>query len=247
MILAILQARCSSSRLPGKVLKPILNKPMVFRQVERIKLSKKINKLVLATSNDVSDDGLAEKCKEFNIDCYRGSLNNVLERFYNAAKIYSADTIVRLTGDCPLIDAEIIDKVVEKYEQNNFDYVSNVDPPTFPDGLDVEVFSFDVLEQAYKKASLTSEIEHVTPYIRNNFKKGHYENIIDLSNLRWTVDEPEDYELICKIYEELYSKNIRFKMQDILNFLKDNEELNKINNKIKRNEGFINSLKKDEK
>lgn len=245
MILVILQARTSSSRLPGKVLKPILDKPMILRQIERLARSKKIGKLILATSIDKSDDELVKICLENNIECFRGSLENVLERFYFTAEKYKPDTVVRLTGDCPLIDSNIIDKVIEFYQNNRFEYVSNTIPPTFPDGMDVEVFSFNSLKTAYENATLPSEIEHVTPYIRTHFATGNFENKQDLSGLRWTVDEEEDYELVNTIYEALYKSIPHFTMENVLNYLEQNENISTINKKFTRNEGFEKSLLKD--
>lgn len=248
MILAIVQARVSSSRLPGKVLKPILNKPMIVHQIDRIKNSKLINKIVLATSENSSDDALVEVCSKYEIEVYRGSLENVLERFYKCAKNYVPEQIIRLTGDCPLIDWNIIDRTVELHLIENNDYTSNTLEPTYPDGLDVEVMSYNALEMAYRNARLPSEKEHVTPYIYNHkelFKVGCLKNNIDLSGLRWTVDETEDFEVITQIYETLFPKNPKFLLEDILIFLNRNPGIVKINSLFKRNEGMLKSLGKE--
>lgn len=248
LILAILQARYSSSRLPGKILKPIREKPMILHQIERIKKSKLINNLILATSTDKSDDELAQVCEKNNICCFRGSLDNVLERFYEAAKICPSKHIVRLTGDCPLIDPEIIDSVIDDHLKGDYDYTSNTLNPSFPDGLDVEIFKHKVLEKVYKEARLNSEKEHVTSYIYKNpdkFNIHSYEQIKDYSHLRWTVDNEEDFVLISRIYEILYTNKPDFKTSDILNILENNPDLIKINSHIKRNEGYKNSILKD--
>jgi len=248
MVVAILQVRYSSTRLSGKVLLPILQKPMLLRQIERIKRSKCIDKLVIATSNDSTDDVIEQLCKENGLESFRGSLHNVLDRFYHTANYYKTDHVVRLTGDCPLTDPEVIDQVIAYYLNNRLDYVSNVLQPTFPDGLDVEVFSHIVLRQAWEQAQLPSEQEHVTPFIHtrpNLFKLGNVTYRRDLSGLRWTVDEKEDFEFVSAIYEELYHKNPVFTMHDILELLENKPDLKDINAHFQRNEGYQKSLKQD--
>lgn len=248
MILAILQARVSSTRLPGKVLKPILGMPMIFRQIERIKYAKKIDKLIVATSTDQSDDKLAMVCQEFGVECFRGSLNDVLDRFYQAAQKYKPEHVVRLTGDCPLADPQIIDKVIEYHLQGKYDYTSNTVEPTYPDGLDAEIMTYSCLQQAWAKAQKQSEREHVTLFIYNNkqmFSLGSVKNNIDLSQLRWTVDEAEDFILVEQIYQELYSESSLFLTNEILSLLENNQKLKKINVNFSRNEGLIKSLKND--
>ncbi|MDH5716653.1 MAG: glycosyltransferase family protein [Spirochaetia bacterium] len=249
MILAILQARVSSTRLPGKVLKEIIGKSMIQLEIERILKSKRIDKLILATSIDKSDDPLKKLCDKINIECFRGSLNDVLDRFYQAAKKYSTEHIVRLTGDCPLIDPEIIDEVIDFYINGNYDYAANALEPTYPDGLDVEIFKFSVLKNAWKSAKLSSEREHVTSYFNRQpkkFKIGHFKNKQDLSFLRWTVDEPKDFELVTAVYEDLYGINSNFNTSDILQFLEKNSKWKNYNIEYKRNEGYQKSIKEDE-
>lgn len=248
MILAILQARTSSSRLPGKVLKPILGVPMLLRQIERIRRSRRIENMVLATSTDPSDDSIAKLSDENGVECFRGSLNDVLDRFYQAAKLSMPEHVVRLTGDCPLADPEIIDQVIAFYLSGNFDYASNTVPPSFPDGLDVEIFRYRCLEEAWKEARLPSQREHVTPFIHQHakrFKLGNFASKWDLSSLRWTVDESLDLELVRKIYEEIYPQKPDFGTQDILSLLDRNPVLKTINTVYKRNEGYEASLAKD--
>src|SRR4030065_1665440 len=248
MVLAILQARVSSTRLPGKVLKPILGQPIILRQFERIKRAKKINHFLVATSIDQTDDQLADLCAENGIPCFRGNLEDVLDRFYQAAKPFSPEHVVRLTGDCPLADPQLIDEVISFYRQGDFDYVSNTVEPTYPDGLDVEVFKFECLKQAWEEADLPSQREHVTPFIHQQpaqFKIGCFKNCVDLSFLRWTVDEPLDFELVTKIYEALYPLNSGFTTDDILAFLDDHPELKTLNTHFQRNEGLLKSLMED--
>jgi spore coat polysaccharide biosynthesis protein SpsF len=247
-VLGILQARVSSTRLPGKVLLPILDQPMLARQIERVKRAKFVNNLVVATSNDSSDDQIQKLCTDFRVDCYRGSLNDVLDRFYQVAKLVKPDHIVRLTGDCPLIDSMVIDQVIEYHLQKKYDYTSNVLEPTYPDGLDVEVMKADVLSYAWGHASLQSQREHVTLYINQHpeiFSLGCLKNNVDLSSLRWTVDELEDYEFVSKVYQELYQNKKNFNTNDILTLLKQKPELIRINVNYKRNSGLEKSLLED--
>ena len=248
MILAILQARVSSSRLPGKILLPILGEPMLFRQIERINRCRRIDKLIVATSTDPSDDALVSACKERGIDVGRGSLDDVLQRFIDVARPYAPSIIVRLTGDCPLTDPDVIDATIELFIRGGHDYASNAYPPSYPDGLDVEVTRMSVLEQACAEAKLLSEREHVTLYIRSRadlFRAGTLQNTVDHSHLRWTVDEPADFEVVRAIYEALYPANPNFTSADILAYLDRNPSLAAANSGIARNEGLAKSLAKD--
>ena len=247
MILALLQARYSSSRLPGKVLKPILGKPILLHQIERIQNSEMIDQIVVATSDNVADDAIERVCLDNEIMVFRGSLDNVLDRFYQCSKLYNPEYIVRLTGDCPLIDWEVIDGMIQYFLEGNFDYVET--SLKFPDGLDAEVMTVSALMQAKYNAALPSEIEHVTQYICNRgelFNNGVFEFKQNLSHLRLTVDEPEDFVLVKYIYKSLYENNPLFLIDDILNLLQDQPEFTKINNKFIRNEGLKKSLQEDE-
>lgn len=238
----------SSTRLPGKVMKPILGRAMILQQVDRILQSKRIDKLIIATSDEVDDDPLANLAENNNIECFRGSLGNVLERFYNAARKYSPDHIVRLTGDCPLSDPDVIDQTITYYMDGDFDYVSNCVEATFPDGLDVEVFSFQALKEAFDEAQLPSQVEHVTPFINgqsDRYKLGLYRNVTDCSHFRWTVDEPEDFLFVTKVYEELHPLNPDFRMQDVLDLMEEKPDLQLLNSRFARNEGLQKSLEKD--
>jgi len=246
--LALLQARMSSSRLPGKSLFPILGQPMLFRQLARLGNSRKIDRLVVVTSTDPSDDALAEACHVHGTLCFRGSLHDVLDRFVQAAMPLQPKTIVRLTGDCPLTDAQLIDAVIDFFRAGNYDYASNCLPPTFPDGLDVEVMRYDCLLTASDEATLPSHREHVTPFLRadpDRFRLGNFASATDLSSLRWTVDEPEDFEFVCRVYEKLYPTKPDFSTRDVLDLLQEEPSLQRINLKFQRNEGTKNSLAAD--
>ncbi len=248
MVLGILQARVSSSRLPGKVLKPILGEPMLQRQIERLQSVTRIDRLVVATSDRTDDDALATLCGSIGIACYRGSLDDVLDRFYGCAVSYAPDVVVRMTGDCPLIDPQVVDSVIEYFHGNQFDYVSNSLTRTFPDGLDVEVMTFQALKRAWREASLPSEREHVTPFIYKNpdkFSVGQYVNSKDFSGLRWTVDEQVDYDFVNRVYETLYPGNRQFSMNDVLDLLNSRPELSQLNNHLTSNEGYLKSLAED--
>jgi spore coat polysaccharide biosynthesis protein SpsF (cytidylyltransferase family) len=249
-IIAVLQARCSSTRFPGKVLKNLDGKPMFVYQAKRIIRSKKINKLIVATSNSSSDNSIATACNTYQLDCFRGCLDNVLSRFYFATKEYQPDYVVRLTADCPLIDASIIDRCIDKIEEGNFDYVSNCCDRTYADGMDVEIFTFEALEFAFQNARLSSEQEHVTPYIWKNqdlFSLGSIVDNEDMSSLRLTVDYEEDLQLIdhiVKYYNSVEKKH--FSYQDIKQYIRNNPKIITMNNQYACNEGYKNSLEKDE-
>ena len=247
-ILAILQARTSSSRLPGKVLKPVMGAPMLARQIERIMRSAAINRLVVATSTEADDDPIETLCAPLGVDCFRGSLNDVLDRFYHAAKPYAPDHVVRLTGDCPLIDPLVIDRVIAFHLGGSFDYTSNTVEPTFPDGLDVELMTYACLTAAWREAALPSQREHVTSFIYQHperFRIGSYRQPQDHSAQRWTVDEPEDFELVSRIYAALYPVNPSFTTADILELLEHDRILQSINAGHLRNAGYAASLLND--
>lgn len=212
MNFVIVQARMGSTRLPGKVLKKVCGKHLLELQNERIQMVPGIDRIVIATTMAAGDDEIVRLCSKNGIECFRGSENDVLDRYYQAAISLGCkpeDTILRITADCPLIDPQVVASVLKLYDKAGVDYASNTDPPTYPDGLDVEVFSFAVLARTWQEAVLPSEREHVTPYIRKHpefFIRVNLENDIDLSNLRWSVDEPEDFQLLRLIYENLYSR-----------------------------------------
>jgi spore coat polysaccharide biosynthesis protein SpsF len=248
-VLAILQARFGSTRLPGKVLRPILGKPMLGRQLERVAHASTVDKLIVATTLDASDNAIQELCATAGITCFRGDRDDLLDRFYQASKPFKPKHVVRLTGDCPLLDSTLIDGVVQFYLDGSYDYASNAIRPTFPDGLDVEVFGFRALVEAWSEAKLPSQREHVTSFIYSQperYRIGHFMSDNDLAHLRWTVDEVEDFDLVHRIYEDLYPKNPNFKTSDILQLIENHPELKTLNKHFRRNEGYESSLRKDQ-
>ncbi len=247
-VLGIIQARVSSTRLPRKVLKPILGRPMLERQIERVRSCRLIDKIILATSTGPEDRALSDLGKLIDVEVFRGDLDNVLDRFYRAAEKFSPRHVVRLTGDCPLIDPRAIDDLITFYFNGNHDFASNCTHPTYPDGLDAEIFRFEVLELAWKEAVLPSHLEHVTLFFEDQperFRLGNLFHSEDLSDLRWTVDEPEDFEFVTKVYEALYPKNPEFGMGDVLSLLQERPELTAINRRFDRNEGLAKSRDQD--
>ena len=247
-VVAVIQARMGSTRLPGKIMMDVENRPMLWHVVDRLGRCNMLNKVVVATSDRRSDDAVEKFCEKHSFNIFRGDENNVLARYYSAAEKYAADVVVRITGDCPLIDPELVDTCIHSFLVDYFDYYSNINPPTFPDGLDCEVIKYSALETAYKSARLKSEIEHVTPFIRNNpalFKIGNCSSAINYEYHRWTLDNKEDFELIEKIYSRLYSVGKYVAWTDVIRLLEENPEWLKINSSNNRNEGFIKSLKND--
>lgn len=229
MIIAILQARMSSSRLYGKVLKPILGRPLLSLLLERALKSKLINKIVVATSDHPSDNKIEEFCRNTDVPCFRGSLEDVLDRYYKTALYFDKpDHIVRLTGDNPLIDPEITDKTIEYYLENKFDYVSNSAENNFPIGLDVSIFSFHALKVSWENAHSPYEREHVNPYILAHpeiFKIGLYRGDVKYPSLRWTVDTKEDFKYVKNIFEALYPHNLNFGINAVINYLDKHPKL----------------------
>ncbi|MFL0162049.1 cytidylyltransferase domain-containing protein [Aquirufa salirivi] len=239
MTIAFIQARMGSTRLPNKVMKLINGKPLIEYLLLRVSKAKLIDKVVVATSVNSNNDILASFVKSLGFDTFRGSEHDVLSRYYEAAKFFNATTILRITADCPLIDPEIIDLVIEDFRNNSCDYSSNINPPTFPDGLDVEVFSFTALEKAYNEAKSPFEREHVTPIIRYS---GQYEifnriNEIDYSNRRWTVDEEDDFEVVTNVFQHFHP-DVYFGWEKILKIENLQPHLFQKNQHIKRNEGI---------
>lgn len=247
-VIAVIQARISSTRLPGKVLKKIEGKTILEHVINRVKAAKNLDDVIVATTVKKEDLEIVKLCAKLGISVFCGSENDVLDRYYQTARLFKADHIIRITSDCPLIDPQVTDEVIELYFQKKADYATNTIPETFPDGLDTEVFSFKTLKRSWENAKLSSEREHVTPYIRNNsniFKLVNLKSNINLSNKRWTIDEPEDFEFIKIIYKNLYPKDSLFGMEATLNYLRKNPEVEKINKNIIRNEGYLKSLKED--
>lgn len=238
-VVAIVQARMDSTRLPGKVLKEVLGKTLLEIELERIKRAELLDAIVVATTEKPTDRSIEEVCKLLDIPVFRGAEDDVLDRFYQAAKEQQAEVVVRLTADCPLIDPAIIDQVVTFYINNlpEYDYVSNTEARTFPRGMDVEVFSMEALEEAWQQSKKPEEREHVTPYIYRNrklFDIGIVMRGTNEAKRRWTVDTPEDLELITKILETLYPEKPKFTIDDIFAVLEENPEWEKINGEVKQ-------------
>lgn len=241
MILAILQARTSSSRLPRKVMLPMAGAPMLARQIERLQRARRVDRLVLATSDRPEDDCVAELADAAGIGSFRGSLDDVLDRFYRTAEPYAPELVVRVTGDCPLADWDVIDRCIDFMLDGEFDYVSNTLRPTWPDGLDVEVCTFAALATAWREADTSLQREHVMPFITrqpDRFRLGSVEAEVDLSGFRWTVDELADYEFVRRVYDALYPANPAFTTADILALLAREPDLMLLNAGIERNEGL---------
>ncbi|QJB34113.1 glycosyltransferase family protein [Chitinophaga oryzae] len=249
-IIAVTQARVGSTRLPGKVLKSINDISLLQIHLERIALAQKPDKIIVATTNEAGVEAICEVAAALGIDSYRGNTTDVLDRFYNAVKEERPDYVIRLTSDCPLIDPEIIDKVVSAAVTKRLDYASNTMATTFPDGMDVEVFTFHALEKAWTEAKLKSDREHVTPYIWRNstFKGGGIflsDNVThetDYGNIRLTVDEPADLELVTQLIMQLGSKA---GWKEYVAYLLLHPDLLNLNSNIIHNEGYIKSLLND--
>lgn len=239
-VICIIQARIGSTRLPGKVLKKICDKTVLEHDIDRLKSIKSIDKIVIATTTLERDNIIVEEAKRLGVSYFRGSEEDVLSRYYYAAKENNADVIVRVTSDCPLIDSEISEKIIGFYLNNSiyYDYISNSIQRTYPRGLDTEVFSFKALEKAYKEAVSRRDREHVTPYIWDNpniYRLYHYKNDVDYSHLRWTLDTEEDLELIEKIYDLMYDKyNNCFGMKQVLKLYDKYPQLIEINKNIEQ-------------
>ena len=237
-IVAIVQARMGSARLPDKVLKSICGTPMIGLLLERLSQSKHIDNIVLATSDDAKNNVLSKYVKKLGFDVYCGSENDVLDRYYRAAKSSNADVIVRITGDCPLIDPKLVDEIISVFMQNEFDYVSNTLYPTYPDGLDTEVFTFKALDRAWCEAITLHDREHVTPYIKfsDGFNRKNIVNGEDLSSERWTLDEADDLEVIMNVFEYFQPK-LSFSWREVIELSKNKPTLFNINKHLNRNEG----------
>ena len=249
MIVAIIQARMGSSRFPGKTLADLAGRRMLSRVVERVRQSRAVDKAVVATSTDAGDDPISELCAKEGIPCFRGSEDDVLDRFYGAAREHGADVVVRITADCPLIDAGIIDRVIERFQRGDCDYASNALRYTYPDGLDTEVFSMSALEQAWREAKKPSEREHVTPYLRSGgFRVFNVESEVPLpgGHQRWTVDHREDLEFVRGVYSAFKGRT-DFRYQEVLKLLKERPELAATQTRTITNEGYYRSLYQEAK
>lgn len=244
----IIQARMGSQRFPGKVLKPVLGKPLLAYLVQRVRSCKNVSKIVIATSRLSGDDAIEAFCRDFGVDCCRGSEEDVLDRFFQCATFYEMKKIVRITGDCPLIDPELLSGVIKFYAENpEYDLVKT--GPTYPEGFDAEILSMKSLEIAWQEAKLKSQREHVTTFLWENdrrFKIKWLSLKEDYSFLRLTVDEPLDFEVVQSVIERLYPQTGgNFNLKDILALYQGEPALFKKNANIIRNEGYFKSLEKD--
>jgi spore coat polysaccharide biosynthesis protein SpsF (cytidylyltransferase family)/aryl-alcohol dehydrogenase-like predicted oxidoreductase len=246
---AIVQARTGSTRLPGKILADIAGKPLIQRVLERTRQAALLDEVCLATTLSPADDPLADLARALGFTLFRGSEQDVLDRYYQAALTLGAETVVRVTGDCPFVDPGLIDACVRSRRETGCDYFSNAYPDaSYPDGLDVEVFTFAALERAWREAALPSEREHVCPYIWKNpgtFRLAGLRNERDLSHLRWTVDEPRDLEFARALYALLPDPDGRFGMGEVLALLEASPGLAEINSGIQRNAGYLASSAAD--
>lgn len=252
-ILAITQARYGSTRLPAKILKEVNGITLLEYHLRRLLKSTKIDKLKIATTGEEGSKFIVEIADKLGIEYHKGSVDDVLARFYETASPEKPDYVVRLTSDCPLIDPEVVDNLIDFTVNSDYDYVST-DPESFPDGLDVEVFKFSALERAYKKANLKSEREHVTPYIWKNgtacggimFKSFKFKNSAgnyNANDYRITLDEPEDFEVIKNLIEVLGAQRPWI---EYINYLVSHREVYDINSRFGNNEGYEKSIKNDE-
>ncbi len=257
MIVAIIQARYGSIRLPGKILMKINNKSLLYYVINQVQNSKKIDNLVVATTKKTQDDQVAKLVDSYDVEVFRGSENDVLDRYYQCAKIFDANIIVRITSDCPLIDPTLIDRCIMEFQNSDYDYISNVNKLEkdswvyhlngFPLGFAVEVFTFDALERSWKNAKKSSEREHVTQYIPNNpklFKIGVIENSNDFSDIHLAVDHQVDFDLV-KIVIENFPDDEIYDLKKIISFFEDNPYLKLINSHIPFDEGYLKSLEED--
>ena len=245
MIVGIIQARLASTRLPQKVLADIAGKPLLWHVIDRAKASQELDAIVVATTNLIEDACIFEMAQLSGVKAFAGNSDDVLDRFYNAAQRTGADVIVRITADDPLKDPQVMDTIIKYlYANSDLDYVSNTIEPTFPEGLDLEVFTFKCLEKASREATLASDREHVTTYIWNHpefFQIANVKHPNDYSHMRWTVDYEEDLLFVRAIYKALYHGKV-FHMEEVLDLLEQKPELLKINSGINRNEGYARSI-----
>ena len=246
-ITVIIEARTGSSRLRNKVVAEIEGKPMIFYVIDRVKQIKSVEQIILATTQEKNDKILIEIAKQNSIGIFAGDSMDVLNRDYQCALKVSADPIIRITGDCPLLDPNVVENMLQFFLKNNYDYVSNRITPTYPDGLDAEIYSFETLQKTAQEAKWSSERELVTTYITKNpkkFKIFNYEQKTDLSNLRWAIDQKEDLKFVREIYSKMKPKT-DFSMTEMLELISKNPYLSEINNDIMRNEGHLKIYKND--
>jgi len=247
--LAMVQARCGSTRLPSKVLMDLAGKPALQRTVERVQQSKYVDEVMVVTSINKKNLGIIRLCCELDVRIFIGSEDDVLDRFYQAAKLIEPEYVIRITADCPLYDASFLDIAIEQLESDT-DYIAQLEKETFPDGLDIEVIRFIALKRAWREARLQSEREHVTQYIRKNRDIFNLKEIRcplgDIGNERWTLDEAKDYQMISAVYKHFVAHGNEYpKTEEILAFLNHHPEIHGLNREFKRNEGLLKSLEND--
>lgn len=233
----VVQARMTSTRLPGKVLLPLAGQPMLTRLIERLRRVKRADAVVVATTINATDDPIAALCEQLGVPCHRGSELDVLSRYADAARLNDADVVVRITSDCPLIDPALVDRLIAAYLEGGCDYVSNMLPPTWPYGMAVEVFSATALREAHAEAAQASEREHVTPFIYwhpERYRLRNVESPTDLSAQRWTVDTAEDYELVRRLFETLHPTQPHFGLADVLTTMDAHPDWMRINQHIEQ-------------
>ncbi len=237
-IVAIVQARMGSVRFPQKVMQPVCGTPLIGLLLERLAAARRLDAIVLATSDDPRNDSLAKYVRELGHAVYRGSEHDVLDRYHRAAQEATADVVVRITGDCPLIDPAIVDAVIATFQDSGADYAANILPPTYPDGLDVEVFSSKALQTAWRQATSATDREHVTPFLRNSdgFSRASHANPKDESGERWTVDEPEDLGVVEKVFGHFHPRR-DFGWLEVLALREQHPEWFAGNRHLVRNEG----------
>lgn len=237
MITAIIQARTGSTRLPNKIFASLMGEPLIYHVVERLKYSSLIKKIVIATTTNPNDDSLETWGRDHSVYVYRGSEDDVLARYYHAANQTQSSVVIRITADDPFKDPNVIDAVIRILLDHNLDFAYNNNPPSFPEGLDTEVFTFDALERAYNQSRDQFEREHMTQYMYRHpdkFRQENYQYNEDISHLRWTIDTAEDLLMVQEVYKELYIDQKIFLMNDILLLLKNKPSIAEINTHVKR-------------
>lgn len=246
--LIIVQARMTSTRLPGKVLLPLAGEPMLTRLIERLRRVRRADGIVVATTTNATDDPIAALCAQLGVPCHRGSEHDVLSRYADAARVHGADVVVRITSDCPLIDPALIDQTIAAFDEGGSDYVSNMLPPTWPYGMAVEVFSAAALAQAHAEATQAAEREHVTPFLYWHPERYRLRNVaspVDLSHHRWTVDTPEDYALVSRLFDHLMPTRPNFTQADVLALLEQHPDWIAINQHIRQKPATETQTPKD--
>jgi spore coat polysaccharide biosynthesis protein SpsF len=237
-VAAIVQARCGSTRFPNKVFVNLCGKPLIWHVFNRLKFAKRIDQVVLATTTSHKDDQLERWANENGVTVFRGSEDDVLSRYYNANEIVKADVVVRITADDPFKEPSVIDRAIEMLLNDHCDFVSNNNPPTFPEGLDCEVMTAAALRRSQESTEDAYEREHVTQYIYHNphlFKTENLFQVENMSQLRWTIDTDIDFQMVKIIYEALYNGDLDiFHMDEILEYLKEHPEVQEMNNHVAR-------------